>query len=101
MTACTMRQSGYMLYRALKQCWIFTGELDPNLTKALRFRSSPASQIKPLRFLSDDRLDGQTTRNVRRLTLDSAELLDRIIRISDKAGPSSPIVRRITEEWLA
>lgn len=46
--------------------------------KALRF-VTPSGKIVPLKFVSGKRLDGQTLRGVRQLTIDSARLLDGII----------------------
>src|ERR1017187_9785184 len=47
--------------------------LDPDLTSRLRFISSE-SQSKPPCFRAEGKLDGQTTRGLRELTRDSAEL---------------------------
>jgi len=74
-------------------------ELDPDLTRKLRFSSRNSQPKKPF-FASKTKLDGQTTRGVRELTPESAELLDRIITITDRA-PLSTSMRRITEELLA
>lgn len=68
--------------------------LDPSLTTRLRF-ISPESQPKPPCFRSKGKLDGQTTRGVRELTRESAELMDRIITITDRA-PRSTSIRRLT-----
>ena len=73
--------------------------LDPSLTTRPRF-VSPESPPKPPCFRSKGKLDGQTTRGVRQLTRESAELLDRIITITDRA-PRSTSMRRLTEELLA
>jgi hypothetical protein len=73
--------------------------LDADLTARLRFISSE-SQPKPPCFRADRKLDGQTTRGVRELTRESAELLDRIITITDRA-PLSTSMRLLTEELLA
>jgi hypothetical protein len=73
--------------------------LDPDLTGQLRFISRE-SMPKPPCFRSEGKLDGQTTRGVRELTQESAELLDRIITITDRA-PLSTEMRQISEESLS
>jgi len=73
-------------------------ELAPDLTKKLRF-VSPKSKPKGLFFVSEMQLDGQTTRGVRELTAESAELLDQIIQITDRAALSTSM-NRITWEFL-
>ena len=73
--------------------------LDPNLTGQLRFISRE-SMPKPPCFRSEGKLDGQTTRGVRELTQESADLLDRIITITDSA-PLSTEMRQIGEEFLS
>ena len=72
--------------------------LDPALTRRLRFNSRKSKPKTPF-FVSEGKLDGQTTRGIRELTPESARLLDRIITITD-CGPLSTSMRRITEELL-
>ncbi len=57
-------------------------QLAPELAGRLLFLS-PSSEPKRLHFVSDIRLDGQTTRGVRELTPESAALLDAIIETTD------------------
>jgi hypothetical protein len=73
-------------------------ELDPALTRKLHVLA-PGSVAKGLRFITETRLDGQTTRGIRQLTPESAILLDRVIEITD-CGPIPPSIRRITEQTL-
>ena len=63
--------------------------LDPALTRRLRFNSRKSKPKTPF-FVSEGKLDGQTTRGIRELTPESARLLDRIITITD-CGPLSDV----------
>jgi hypothetical protein len=71
--------------------------LAPALTKRLRFVSKSGPQ--GLKFTSATQLDGQTTRSVRELTLESAGLLDRIISITDRLPRSEEIIT-VTDKLL-
>jgi hypothetical protein len=72
--------------------------LDSALTKRLRFDSN--SGPKEPFFVSDTDLDNQATRGVRRLTRESAALLDRIIEVTDRLPRSAQVVT-VTAEMLA
>lgn len=76
----------------------FHRTLAPEVCRQLRF-VSPQSEPKGFFFVSDTRLDVQTTRGVRELTPDSAALLDRIIAITDRQPRSEQIVA-VTAEML-
>lgn len=56
-------------------------KLETPLTKQIRFRTKDGP--KPYKFVSSTHLDNQTTRGVRELTSESAELLDRVIDLTD------------------
>src|ERR1017187_195957 len=99
MTASMMRPSGQSRSHREPDLICMHRALDPSLTTRLRF-ISPESQPKPPCFRSKGKLDGQTTRGVRELARESAELLDRIISITDRARRSTSM-RRLTEELLA
>lgn len=71
--------------------------LSPALTRQLRFLS--ASSPKGLCFFSDNELDNQATRGVRRLSPESAELLDRIIAFTDRI-PNDGKTITVTDELL-
>jgi hypothetical protein len=62
-------------------------QLSPEITRQLRFVSGNDDDGKELVFVNNHDLDGQTTRGVRQLTFESAELLDEIIEFTD-AAPS-------------
>src|ERR1035438_2226878 len=72
--------------------------LEPALSKRLLFASGDGKP-KELAFVSASVLDGQTTRNVRELTRESAALLDQIIYATDSLPHTSdPLI--VTEAWL-
>ena len=71
--------------------------LSPELTKQLRFLSS--SGPKAPCFISGTELDRQATRGVRELTAESAELLDRIIEVTDQLPRTSQLIT-VTEALL-
>jgi hypothetical protein len=73
----------------------FHRALAPDLTRTLRFISSKSPELF-FRDAAKTRLDGQTTRGVRELAPDSATLLDKIIRITDRE-PLSASMKTITE----
>ena len=73
-------------------------QLTPELTKQLQFVSKGANS-KALRFVTDNNLDGQTTRPVRELTIESAFLLDEIIDATDRL-PRSSSTSTVTDEHL-
>ena len=68
--------------------------LSPEVTRKLRF-VAPSGPPKKPQFVSDTHLDGQTTRGVRQLTQESAELLEQILTASDKR-PRSLELRTIS-----
>ena len=74
-------------------------QLEPALTRRLWF-VSPQGPPKRLKFVSETHLDGQTTRGVRQLTPDSAELLERVLAFSDGKGRSRTM-RSISWENVA
>jgi hypothetical protein len=55
----------------------------PELSKQIRF-VSPSGEIKKPFFVSPTKLDVQATRGVRQLTRESGNLLERVIKISDR-----------------
>lgn len=73
-------------------------QLTPELTKQLRFVSK-GSDSKAVLFVDDNNLDGQTTRPVRELTIESAFLLDEIIDATDRLPRSSSIMT-VTDQHL-
>jgi hypothetical protein len=69
------------------------------VSRRLKF-VSPDSDPRLLRFVADtDDLDGQTIRAIRELTAESAELLDRIIEITDRLPRSDQLIT-VTAELL-
>jgi hypothetical protein len=69
------------------------------VSRKLKF-VSPDSDPQHLRFVADtDHLDGQTVRGIRELTAESAELLDRVIELTDRLPRSDQIIT-VTEELL-
>ena len=73
-------------------------EIDPALTRKLLVASRNA-QPKHLFFRADDKLDGQTTRGIREITAESAELLNQIISVTDRVSRATSMIR-VTEELL-
>jgi hypothetical protein len=69
--------------------------LSPELTKKLFF-VAPSGPPKRLQFVSATELDGQTTRGLRRLTDESAELLERIIALPTRRprGGNARVITR-------
>lgn len=53
----------------------------------------------PLLFVDRSHLDGQTTRGIRRLTVESARLLDRILKVTDRM-PRNGDVLTVTKAML-
>jgi predicted HNH restriction endonuclease len=74
-------------------------QLEPEVTKRLRFVSGPSDPAKPLTFVNDRDLDRQTARGVRQLTLESSSLLDEIIEMTDDL-PRSIGLTTISAEHL-
>jgi hypothetical protein len=56
----------------------FRRKVSPEITKELLFHG--AREIRPLKFASEDELDRQTLRGIRRITEGSAHLLDDLLR---------------------
>ena len=73
--------------------------LAPAVSRQVRF-VSPKSGPRSLFFISETRIYAQATRGVQELTRESAELLDRIIEITDSLPRSGDVVT-VTEEMLA
>jgi hypothetical protein len=71
-------------------------QLSPELARHLRFKS--AGKSIPLLFADETKLDVQTTRGIRELTLTSAMLLDLIIERTEKISSGDTLA--ITEEVL-
>ncbi len=71
--------------------------LAPELTKQLRFVSKGGA--KEACFISETELDNQATRGVRELTPESAVLLDRVIKVTDRL-PRSEHLLTVTEQLL-
>lgn len=65
--------------------------LAPELTRSLRFLSRKSGPIPPF-FVSDTHLDVQATRGVRELASESADLLDRVIAVTDGLGDGEVVV---------
>lgn len=74
-------------------------QLAPNITRRLRF-VAPSGPAKSPQFVSETELDGQTTRGVRQLTPDSAELLELVIATTDGL-PRSKGMQTVRFEDLA
>lgn len=73
-------------------------ELAPEVSRDLRFVSA-AAKPKGLFFVTPAELDVQATRGVRGLTPESANLLDRILTITDSM-PRSRAMRQVTSSML-
>jgi hypothetical protein len=65
-------------------------KLDAALAKRITLRSKHGPT--PYKFVSDTELDNQTTRGVRELTSESAEMLDRIIQFTDARPKKKGVV---------
>lgn len=72
--------------------------LAPAVTRQIRCIMASGEE-RGLCFVSDAHLDKQATRGVRELTIESAELLDRIIAVTD-AMPRTGELVTVTDEML-
>ena len=77
----------------------FHRRLAPEISHRLLFVSSEGP-AKPLCFVNENDIDGQTTRGIRRLTTESSALLDHLLKVSDSRAPSNRVYT-LTESDLA